>query len=373
MTLTAPFWPRAAPGGVDVDFGVEAQRLDVAHAVLADLGDAQQVRAAIDGKCHDIAGLQRQAARRQGELRPLAGGPGLEQPHLGDPGRLFGIEHQRQVCEGDAAAAAGEAARLLHRGRIVAAGGDEGDLCGGGQIRLLRPCEGGQRDLGAGLHEVVGRELRGRLGRAAVGEDDPCAALAGVEEEGEFQRLQRVARRHHAIDDEAPEETVEGAGVVGRETVVGEDRPYRRGERRAGDAAGEPVAETPVGAVAPGFGVGGEGGPGARVPGVDVQAVEVDHAAAVDGGERVDAGDIVRVRRVEAFVEGLQVAALHEVVALAVREVGQLGLRALGVDEDVGLVGAAVDGGAAELHEPERLGLRHPGGGRRGLRRRRGG
>ena len=56
---------------------------------------------------------------------------------------------------------------------------------------------------------------------------------------------------------------------------------------------------------------------------------------------------------IEAVVEGLQVAALHEVVAPAVGEVGEVGLGALGVDEDVGLVGAAVDGGAAELGEPE--------------------
>jgi hypothetical protein len=70
---------------------------------------------------------------------------------------------------------------------------------------------------------------------------------------------------------------------------------------------------------------------------------------------------------IEAVVDGLQVAALHEVVALAVREVGQLRLGALGVDEDVGLVGAAIHGGTAELGEPERLGLRHPGRGRGGF------
>jgi hypothetical protein len=70
---------------------------------------------------------------------------------------------------------------------------------------------------------------------------------------------------------------------------------------------------------------------------------------------------------VEAVVEGLQVAALHEVVALAVREVGQRGLNALGVDENVGLVGAAIDGGASQFGEPEWLGLRHPGRGRGGF------
>ena len=63
------------------------------------------------------------SARRLGgraKLGALAGGPGLEQPHLGDLGGLLGVEHQRQVGERHAAAAAGEAARLLHGGRVVA-------------------------------------------------------------------------------------------------------------------------------------------------------------------------------------------------------------------------------------------------------------
>ncbi len=64
MTWTAPPWPRKDAGRVGVDVGIDAERLDVAHAVLADPGDAQEVRAAAGGERDDIAGLQGEAARR---------------------------------------------------------------------------------------------------------------------------------------------------------------------------------------------------------------------------------------------------------------------------------------------------------------------
>ncbi len=47
-----------------------------------------------------------------------------------------------------------------------------------------------------------------------------------------------------------------------------------------------------------------------------MHAGEVDHAAVVGGGLRVGTREVVLVRGVETFVERLQVAALHEVVAL---------------------------------------------------------
>ena len=284
-------------GGVGIDVGVEPAGLDVAHAVLPDLCDAQEVRAAVCGEIHHVAGLQCQAAGRQGELRTLARGPGLEQPYLGDLGGLLGIERQGEVGERHAAAAAGETARLFHCCRIVAAGGDVGDLGGGRQIGLLCARQRRERRVRARLDKVVGRDLGSRLGGAAVGEDNAAAALARVEEEGELERLDGLARGHDAVDEEAADEAVEPVRVVGREVVVGEDGANRGAKRRAGDAAGEPVTEAPVGAIAPGGSVGGEGRVGACVPGVDVHAVEIDHAAAVGSGERVGAGDVVCVRR----------------------------------------------------------------------------
>ena len=135
----------------------------------------------------------------------------------------------------------------------------------------------------------------------------------------------------------------------------------------AGEPAGDPVAEPPVVGVAPDVGVGGEGRVGPRVPGVDVHVVEVEHAAGVDGRGGIGAGDVVGIGRVEAGEERLQVAALDEVVARTLRVIGQRGLRAFRVDEDVGLVGALVDRGTAELGEPDGFALRHPGRGRGGF------
>ncbi len=94
-----------------------------------------------------------------------------------------------------------------------------------------------------------------------------------------------------------PSDAGERAGVVGGEAVVVEDGGDGGAERRVGEAAGDPVAEPPVGAVAPHVGVGGEGGVGARVPAVDVDVGEIDHAPGVDGRDRVGAGDVVGVAR----------------------------------------------------------------------------
>ena len=248
--------------------------------MLADLGDAQQARAAVDGEGEGIAGLERKAARGQGETRTLARGPGLEQPHLRNACRLLRLEHERQIGNGDAAALAGEAARFLD-GRGIAAGSrNVGELGGGGQVRLLRARQCGERVARAGLDEVVGRKLDDGELRAAMVEDDAAAALARIDEEAELQRLQRLARGEHAVDDEAGEHAGEAARVVGGKTVVGEDGRDRGGKRRGGMAAGDPVAEAPVVRIAPGAGVGREGGPGARIPGIDVDMARIDQRPA---------------------------------------------------------------------------------------------
>src|SRR6185312_8991161 len=85
-----------------------------------------QARAAAGSEIHDVAGFQREATGRQRELGALARGPGFEQPDLGDFGGLLGVECERKVGKGDAAAVAGEAARFLDGRGIVTAGGDEG-------------------------------------------------------------------------------------------------------------------------------------------------------------------------------------------------------------------------------------------------------
>src|SRR5262249_50063394 len=160
-----------------------------------------------------------------------------------------------QVGGGDAAAAAGEAAGFLDGGRIGAGGGDVGELGRGRQVGLLRARQGGERLLGA-LLDQGGVIEGGEAGAgAAVRGDDGAVAVARGEEEGEFERLQGFAGRQHAVDDEAGDEAGQRASVVVGKAVVGEQGGNGGIERRAAEAAGDPVAEAPVGAVAPGVGV----------------------------------------------------------------------------------------------------------------------
>jgi hypothetical protein len=208
--------------GGGVDFGVDAARLDVAYAVLADVGDAQQPRASAGGEGDDVAGLEREAAQRQGELRALARRPGFEQPGLDGAGGVLGLQNEREIGGGDATAAAGEAACFLDGGGIDARGGDVGELGGGRQIGLLCAREGGERLVGALLDEGIDVERGGAGTGAAVREDDGAIALAGVEEEGELERLQGLASGQHAVDDEAGDEAGQRAGVVVGKAVVGE-------------------------------------------------------------------------------------------------------------------------------------------------------
>ena len=63
------------------------------------------------------------------------------------------------------------------------------------------------------------RPAAGEL-RAALREDDAAVALARVDEEGELERVERLAGGEHAVDDEAGEHAGEAAGVVRREAVV---------------------------------------------------------------------------------------------------------------------------------------------------------
>ena len=200
-----------------------------------------------------------------------------------------------------------------------------------------------------------------------MAELDAVAALDSVEEVGVFERGKRVARRHDAVDDEARDDAVEARRVVVGEAEAVEKRSDDGGEGLTGETAADPVAKAPVVAVAPDGGVEREGGKGPRIPGINVDMAKIEHAAAVDGRDGVGAVDIAGVGRIEGFVERLQIAALHEVVARTQGIIGQERFRAFRIDEDVGLVGALVDGRAAEFHEPDGFGLRDPGGGCGGL------
>ena len=112
-------------------------------------------------------------------------------------------------------------------------------------------------------------------------------------------------------------------------------RAAARRSRRAARSARRPFSQWPSRQLSPSpqtSRVVGEGRIGPRVPGVDVDAVEIDHAPAVDGRDRVGAGDIAaRASGSNASMKRPQEAALHEVVA---RPREKYGSAALGSSSD---------------------------------------
>ncbi len=180
-------------------------------------------------KRDDVAGLEREAARRQRELRALARGPGLEQPDLGDRGGLLGLQHERQIGDGDAAAAAGEAARFLDGGRIVAGGGDEGELGGGRQVGLLRAGEGGERLRRGGARPgASGVERRRRRLPAPRWAKTMRPSLSRVSKKKASSSGCRASRADSTRSMTRPASMpVSAAGVVVGEAVVGEDGARR--------------------------------------------------------------------------------------------------------------------------------------------------
>ena len=148
--------------GAGVDVGIEAARLDVAVAVLADLGDAQQARAAVDGERDE-----RRPARARG------GSAAARRRHARAPPRPRTARSRpsRAACSGSSTS--GRSATAMRplwptrrrasstAGGIVAGGGDEGELGGGRQVGLLRAGEGGERLVRATLDQEIGRQLGG--------------------------------------------------------------------------------------------------------------------------------------------------------------------------------------------------------------------
>mgnify|MGYP001217488809 CR=1 FL=1 len=100
--------------------------------MITDLGDAEEAGIARAIERDDVARLERDPARWQGELRPLAGRPGLEQPALGDLGCLIGLHDDGKLGKRDAAAGPDEATGLCNSTAVVALGGRIGNPRRGG-------------------------------------------------------------------------------------------------------------------------------------------------------------------------------------------------------------------------------------------------
>ena len=162
--------------------------------MIADLGDAIVARIARPRERDDVAGFDGDEARRKGELGAISCGPRLEEPAFGDLGRLIGFHDDRQFGERDAAAGADEAARFRDGAAVIAFGRGIGDPRRGRQIGFLRARQRGEVGAGAQLGELVGLQEEHGWVDAAMAENDPAFALDGVEEVGEFERLEGIAR-----------------------------------------------------------------------------------------------------------------------------------------------------------------------------------
>ena len=160
----------------------------------------------------------------------------------------------------------------------------------------VRVASGG---VGAGLDEVVGGELGGERRRRRDGRRRCWPPLSRVSKKKASSSGCRASRADSTRSmTRPPSEAVERARVVVRRSRS--RRGWRRPWRPSGALAMRPVSQWPRRQLAPSpqaVGVGGEGRIGARVPGVDVDAGEIEHAAAVDGGDGVGAGEVVRRAR----------------------------------------------------------------------------
>ena len=97
-------WRRIGPrrdGNRAVDIRIDAEGVDVAGAVFANLGDAQAI-ATFTGRERDaVSRFEREFAGWQCEGGFFASGPIFEQPRVGDGAGGTGVEHQRKRGRGD--------------------------------------------------------------------------------------------------------------------------------------------------------------------------------------------------------------------------------------------------------------------------------
>jgi hypothetical protein len=224
---------------------VDAEGVDAARLALADFADLQ--RRSGRGEAHDIAGVERQARRRQRQFGALT----RMQHALGDArGDILG-QRSRHGSLVDAAAAAGGAASLGRARLVVASRVAEGQLDGVRQVGFLRP--------GLAPASVPGL-FDDKFGRVDGGdrrppepglELDDAVAFDRVELVERLQRFQHGTRRCQRAGGDAIGHHRDRLDRIGAEAGLVEHGLDRLRRRRGAKPAGYPVAVLPVLAVAP--------------------------------------------------------------------------------------------------------------------------
>ena len=293
-------------------------------AGLHRLADFDQPSPAGNLETDDIARRQVHQARRQREFRALTPGPQILQPDLGAPLDVGIVVDHREVGMRTARRAADQPARRHRRAVIVGAAVAVSDRDFARQFGFLCAREPRRRAVGR-QHQVVFGEFGNRRATALTEAQD-AALLRRVESIGKRQRLDRRARRHWPIDDVAFRAAFERRGVGVGYAGIGKHGCNQRIQRRKPEPAGQPMTGLPVPAVGPNIRRGGKCRIGPRIPGPQMDGGSLDHALAIERGDRV----LFRARAergIERRQCRLQIAALHEVVPPAAGKIGNARVR----------------------------------------------
>ena len=219
------------------------------------------------------------------------------------------------------------------------------------QVALLRARQPRRRAVVRQHQRVLG-DLGDRRA-AALAEAQGPVLLAGVEGEGQRQRIEHGARRHWPVNHVAVGPLAQFAAIDAGDAAVGEQRADQPVERRRAQPSGQPMPGRPVGRVAPHVARRRKGRIGPRVPGPQMNAVRRHHARAIHGRDWIE-----RARAecgIEGTEHGFQIAALDQVVARAGGKIRQAVFRRLRIGKHARLVGALVHRRTADLGEPDRL------------------
>ncbi|SUZ34100.1 hypothetical protein ROE7235_03882 [Roseibaca ekhonensis] len=333
---------------------VLADGLDAARPGVGDGDEPQIDQPPVMREPDRVGRIEREPRGRQSECRRLAPYPCLHQRAAAAPFGLLGRHGHREGLRGSPRRVHGDAPRLDEGRVVVLVGPRDLPLQRLRQLGLLAARQLQHVALARG-HKIVGREGHDR-GAAAHEEADHPLGLDGVESEVARQRCDRGARAFQRGDGVAlhrAPETGDVDAILGQPGAQAEV-PDECCQRHRAKPPGQPVAEPPVRPVRPDVGQRWKKRIGPRVPGPGGAFGNVHHSAAVDRRHRV-----VRDLAPPEICR-FEIGALDGVVAPAPREVRREALRRLRIEEDVGLVGAPVDGGTAELGEPDRLRLRRP-------------
>ena len=199
-----------------------------------------------------------------------------------------------------------------------------------------------------------------RLRAATRTEYDLPAAFHRIEEERQFQWLQRLARRHQPIQRITVQDAFQQRRIEIREARIAKYSLDSSRHRRARRSPADPMTTPPVVGIPPLFRIGRKRWIRPGIPGVNVRARDIDHRSAVDVGDRIGRQQRARRVAIERLDQRLQDAPLHQIITFAVGKSRQRGLCALRIDEYVRLVRAFVDSRTTDLKQPHRLRARNP-------------